>query len=191
MHKFTIPKIIVLIFLSVLFYACGTNRNLYSKPEQGKIIHGILNDSIYLSVRNYCQSHSPTSLKDTIIIKYDFNHESCWNTLDLMEESRIRNAIDQYNSSIAKAINNRPGISVFQFREAGNHFNKYKKWNTEIITDSTALLGKKIFYQKVLCGNSAIILPDKRFLLIRSDSHFEALTFSSETISKILAITTD
>ncbi len=180
--------ILSFLILTFLFYSCGANRRLYTNKDDGQISHGILNDSSYIAIKSFCQQYSSVQVNDTIIIKYDFNHENCWNTLDMTEESRIRNVIDSYNASIDNEKSNRPGISIFQFREAGNAFNKYKKWNTEIKIDSSGVLGNILFSQRVVCGSSAIILPDKRFVIIRSDSHLEALRYTSEMIKAILDI---
>lgn len=187
--KSTLSSIILFTLISLFtLCSCAANRRLYTNKDDGQVSHGILNDSSLIAVKSFCQQHSSAPVNDTIIIKYDFNHENCWNTLDMMEESRIRNVIDNYNTSIANAEKNRPGISVFQFREIGNGFNKCKKWNTEISVDSTGLLGNILFSQKVVCGSSAIILPDKKFIIIRSDSHLEALRYTSEMIKVILDI---
>jgi len=164
---------------------------MYNDKDNGKVIHGILNDSAYTALKEFCQLQSSSKINDTIIIKYDFNHEHCWSNLDMGDKDHINRVIDNYNASITNSVNSRPSISVFQFREPGNGINKYKKWNTSIGIDSSRLLSNLLFTDQVVCGSSAIILPDKRFILIRSDAHFEALRYTSEMTTAILNINND
>ena len=189
--KFNLVYILYCISAMIVLACCNSASRLYSSKDDGKVSHGVLNDSIYTSVKQFLQSYSNTTLHDTILIKYDFNHESCWDMLDTRDKENIKRVIDSYNSTIQKVIDERSAVSVFQFRQPGNNINNYKKWNAKIIIDSSGLLGNILFYDKVMCGSSAIILPDKRFLITRSDSHFESLRYSKEMIEAILKIRND
>ena len=80
--------------LLVVLAGCGANRRIYSNKDDGRVSHSVLTDSTYNTIRQYCLSFSSNKINDTLIIKYDFNHESCWSTLDESEESHIRKVIE-------------------------------------------------------------------------------------------------
>jgi hypothetical protein len=123
-------------------------------------------------------------LNDTVIIKYDFNHETCWDRLDVQTDDYIKRVENGFNERIVKAIKERPAISVFHFRETGNDFNKYVKRNADIIIDSSGLIKKLLFDRRTVCGSSAIILPGGRSVILKSDSHFMAMQNTSVVITE-------
>ena len=69
---------------------------------------------------------------------------------------------------------NRPGITVFHFKENGTNYNKIVKWNSAIQTDN-GLLKNLLFRERAICGSSAVVLPSGKYVILKSDSHFNAL----------------
>ena len=80
----------------------------------------------------------------------------------------------------------RPNVSVFDFRESGNNINKIKKWDSSIIIDSASQLMNILFKERSTCGNSIIVLPDKRFVFLRSDAHSEAMDITQKKMLEYL-----
>lgn len=167
--------IAAIIFIST-FSNCSSSK-LY---RTGKYFKGSLNDSDYVKLREYL--HVKT---DTIVLKYDFNRETCWDNLDRADDSYIRTVVKNYQSLIDSISKLRPQISIYQYREPGSQINKFKKWNEQIKIDN-GLLRKMIFTEKTVCGTSAVILPDKNYILIKSDSHFEAVLLTKDVLSVLL-----
>lgn len=167
--------------------SCGTSSQIYSYGNKNKTYTGQLGDSIFLSLKKYLTINANSKLKDTIIIKYDYNNETCWNNLDQSEDENIRGFIKKYKEKILLVLFTRQNVSIFNFREAGNSLNKIKKWDTSIIIDSSKQLFNLIFKERCTCGNSIIIMPNRKFVFVRSDSHFEVLDFSQKRIEEILS----
>lgn len=55
-----------------------------------------------------------------------------------------------------------------------------------IIIDSSRQLFNLIFKERCACGSSIIVLADKRFVFVPSDSHSEALDFTQEKIRQLV-----
>lgn len=153
---------------------CWAQRNPSVPSEPTRFV---LTDSVYKELRQFLADSSGTTLKDTIIIKYDYNKESCWNMLDRQDDAYINGIIRQQQQRIQKERMARPGISVFMYREPGNNINKLKKWDPDIQIDRTGNLQKWLFGKRKICGNSVIVLPDRTVLLFPSDAHFQALQY--------------
>jgi hypothetical protein len=128
-----------------------------------------------------------TSLKDTIIIKYDFNNETCWDLLDQKDDNHIMGFVARHQERVQHVLKTRQNVSVFNFREPGNNLNKIIKWDKSIIIDSSKQLFNLLFKDRCTCGSSILVTPDKQYIFIRSDSHFEALDMTGKQIEEILS----
>ena len=174
---------IAFLFLLVLYCVLSGSAYSQSKPSTvTSITTGVVSDSIYRQVKAYLSSLSTGTLQDTIIIKYDFNRESCWNMLDRQTDVYIKNVILQQQQRIQRTLMARPGISVFSFREAGNKINKLKKWDQTILIDQSGNLRKWLFTKKRICGSAIILFPDGHFVYFEVDPHFEALDYKVKEI---------
>ncbi len=175
------PLNIIRLFAFLLICTgCSTMAGLPSEAD--KTSTGLLDESAYRSLRQILSAHAPAGLKDTILIKYDYNNESCWNFLDTKDDNHIRGFITRGNERILNVSKSRPHVSVFQFREPGKNLNKIKRWNTAIIVDSSRQLFQLLFKKRSICGNSIAVLPDRRFVFLRSDSHSEVLDLTHDKI---------
>jgi len=161
---------VVLILIAVTVMAC-TEARLY---RDGKDHKGTYPFAKVEALRKYLSEASGQTIKDTIIIKYDFNNETCWNLLDEKSDEYIARITNGTNIMVAMYKNTHPETSVFQFREKGKNLNKLKLRNTEIIIDSGYLL-KNIFTTRTTCGTSLKLYPNGNYELIYSDSHFTAI----------------
>jgi len=132
------------------------------------------------TLRAYLQRFSVEKLKDTIIINYNFNKDHCWQMLDEKPKKYINKVIENSKKYVADALLARPYISVFSFREAGDYFSKYKKYDNTILIDS-GYLKNDFFTDNAVCGTSLMVFPKGNYLYVRSDPHFEALTFLFNT----------
>jgi len=165
-----IKKTIILLIFSLSVIACAGPKAVSKNEKQ--------NDHFTLvkveNIKNYLSVLSNKPVKDTVIIKYDFNYESCWNTLDQQTDLYINNIILSTNDFISKYKIAHPGTSVYQIKEGGKNFNKIVLWNNKILTDG-GYLRKNIFTRKTICGTSLILYPDGSHKFFYSDSHFMAL----------------
>ncbi|WP_312750982.1 hypothetical protein [Epilithonimonas hominis] len=128
----------------------------------------------YDNLKTYLASKN-ISVKDTIVIKYDYKNESCWNLLDEQSDSRIKNVLQNFKKHIKDFNDKHPEAIALNFREPGRNFNKLKLWDDSIIIDENLFLKNTIFKKKNMCGNSAIILNDGSYVLRSSDPHFDLL----------------
>jgi len=165
------------IFACLLFFIMATSCSSLLYTGTGAIEKGTLTPAALDSLRSYLAGATPAALRDTLIIKYEFNHETCWDLMDRRPDSVImRNVVhyQQYMQTLAAA---RPQAGIFLFREPGNDFNKIKSFNNQILIDNGYL--KNLFFRKkATCGSSVIVDPEGNYLVRKSDSHFESLHLS-------------
>ena len=181
-----IGKLVGLFFISLYMLGCTPARKLYRSNDKNKVSSEKLSDSTFANLKQYLTSITKTQLKDTIIIKYDYNNETCWDLLDQEKDDYVNLVISSRMDRVKKIESERNNVSIFAFREPGDKFNKIKKWDKSIIIDSDRYLFNLLFKERSTCGNSIIVLPDRRYVFIRSDSHSEAMEYSQEKIIELL-----
>ena len=181
-----VKRIIIIIFAVILFISCSSTARLYTPEDRNRVYSGTLDHNTNLSLRQLLARQAASDLKDTIIIKYDYNNEGCWDLLDQKEDNYVQAYVTRHKERIQMLQLTRPNVSVFNFREPGNKINKIKKWDSSIMIDSTRQLMNMLFKERSVCGNSIIVLPDKRFVYIRSDSHSEAMDLAQNKILEYL-----
>jgi hypothetical protein len=176
-------------FITILIIAesCGTTSQLYRYDDKNKTYIGQLSDSTFAVLKKYLTITANSKLKDTIIIKYDYNNETCWTILDQSEDDHIMGFVRRHKERVQQVLATRQNVSVFDYREPGNSLNKIKKWDNSIIIDSSKQLLNLLFKERCTCGSSIIVMPDKRFVFLRSDSHSEVLDLTQKQIEEILS----
>jgi hypothetical protein len=120
------------------------------------------------------------------VIRYDYKYDDCWQLLDRQSAEYIHGVVNAHNARVAKFNYERKGVSLFEYRDAGNNFSKLKLWDQHVKVDTTGFLFNLLFSKRAGCGASAIILPNKRCVIIRSDSHFTAMELSSGKVLELL-----
>lgn len=164
--------------LSVLIYSCSPK--LYV-DENKRYQAGTLTDAQMDSLHTFLKQNERLTLKDTIIIKYDFNKDGCWNDLNYQNAEFLNNVRWTFQKNILEKAAARPKVAIYQYREVGESFSQVKSKGLEIETDPGFL--KKLLFQEVTtCGTSAIVLPNGKFLLVKSDPQFSALLLNAKDI---------
>ena len=81
-------KTTLLTSLIVLIIAIGCNSTgrLYRGDEKKRIYIGKLSDLKFQRLKDFLFASTNSVVNDTIIIKYDYNNESCWEILDLKDD---------------------------------------------------------------------------------------------------------
>ena len=170
----------------ILLQGCESTAHLYRSDNRKKVYFGYINDGTYSQIKQFL-STATSKLNDTIFIKYEYNNETCWNYNDQhRSDDEIRLGISRWQAFLQETQNNRKSISIFRYREPGNNLNKIVKFDSSIQIDNKKFLYNLLFKTRTTCGSSIMIMPDKRFLFIRSDSHFEALFKTKQEIEDIL-----
>ena len=179
-------KIVFVLFLLIFVLSCTPTSKVYRTGDKEKYLVGDLTEIGYNKVKQISTLLSKTTLSDTLIIRYDYNYDSCWTVLDFQSDEYVQSVVTGRQTHIQTEIKNRPGITVFSFRENGNNISKLKKWDNTIIIDAKHELFNLLFYNRSRCGNSMIVMPDRKYILTRSDSHFDALRYTKERIGQLL-----
>ena len=180
--SFCIFLIVILIFTE----SCNSSR-LYRLDDKNRISHGQLSESTFNALKQFLTTTTNATLKDTIIIKYDYNNETCWDILDQKDDNYIMGFVTRHQDRVQQVLKTRQNISVFNFREPGNNLNKIIKWDKSIMIDSSKQLFNLLFKDRCTCGSSILVTPDKQYISIRSDSHFEALDMTEKQIVTIIS----
>jgi hypothetical protein len=181
-----IPKIKIQLFtslfLSLFLYACSPK--LYV-DENKRYQAGTLTDAQIDSLHTFLKQNERLALKDTIIIKYDFNKDDCWKDLSYQNAEFLNNVRWAFQKNIQEKAEARPEVAIYQYREDGKSFSPIKSKGLEIETDP-GFLKKLLFNEITTCGTSAIVLPNGKFLLVKSDPQFSALILNAKDIEKKL-----
>lgn len=172
LQAFTLP------FLLTLVYACSPK--LYV-DENKRYQAGTLSETQIDSLHAFLKQNERLALKDTIIIKYDFNKDDCWKDISYQNTEFLNNVRWAFQKNIQEKAEARPKVVIYQYREKGESFSPIKSKGLEIETDS-GFLRKLLFKEITTCGTSAIILPDGKFLLVKSDPQFSALILNAKDI---------
>jgi hypothetical protein len=176
------PQLFTFLFLSIFIYACSPKLYL---DETKRYQAGTLTDSQVDSLHLFLKENQRLALKDTIIIKYDFNKDDCWKDLSYQNAEFLNNVRWAFQKNILEKAEARPKVAIYQYREDGKSFSPIKSKGLEIETDS-GFLRKLLFKEATSCGTSAIILPNGKFLLVKSDPQFSALILNAKDIEKKL-----
>jgi hypothetical protein len=175
-------QLFTLFLFSILIYSCSPK--LYV-DEDKRYQAGTLTDAQIDSLHSFLKQNERLALKDTIIIKYDFNKDDCWKDLSYQNAEFLNNVRWTFQKNILEKAEARPKVAIYQYREVGNTFSQVKSKGLEIETDP-GFLKKLLFKENTSCGTSAIILPDGKFLLVKSDPQFSALLLNAKDIEKKL-----
>ena len=175
-------SLLFLFLISLVTISCKSHYQY----ENAKYAGGKLSSQEMLDLRNFLVTKSSQAVRDTIIINFNYNNANCWQRLDQESDEYIQNFVDGSKEYVVKNTENRSKMNYFQFREPGKNINKKILWDDSISLDETLFLKNLLFLNKQSCGNSAIILPNGDFIILKNDSHQEALSFNKKKISEIL-----
>jgi hypothetical protein len=178
---FTITAFVIV--LSV-FISCKPTSSFYY--ENNKVNVGKLSDSTYTEIRRFLLNHTDQALRDTILVKYDFNNDRCWNRLDQRDDNHIKRSVDFRNDRIKKILESRKDITILTFREPGDNVNKVISKNESIKVVRSKLLLDMFFEKRYECGSSIAIMPDKRFVVFYGDSHSQILDLTKSKFQDII-----
>jgi len=177
------------VILSLLsLNSCQPTSRIYRENDKGKVTIGKLPEEAVAIIKQHLFNITKQELKDTILIKYEYNNETCWSISDMIYkdsviESMIKSRITYHQTQLLK----RHQVSYYHFRQPGNSFNKLVGKDKNILIDKDLVLNKLLFSEITTCGSSIIIMPDGYFILTKSDSHQQFLSYSSATINKMLS----
>jgi hypothetical protein len=171
------------ILLIIGLISCATPK-LYREPENISV--GKLSEKELLDLKFFLQPFTSGKQRDTLIIKYEINGESCWNNLDMRPDDYINKVLINGQNYRNRIANERQGVSFYHFKEKGNRTNRLIKWDKEIRVDEQGNLGQLLFKQKASCGSSAIVLPGGEYVIMLSDSHLIGFSLTKEMISEAL-----
>jgi hypothetical protein len=175
-------QLFAFIIISTVIYGCSPKLYL---DETKRYQAGTLTDAQMDSLHTFLKQNERLTLKDTIIIKYDFNKDNCWKDLNYQNAEFLNNVRWTFQKNILEKAEARPKVAIYQYREDGKSFSPIKSKGLEIETDS-GFLRKLLFKEATSCGTSAIILPNGKFLLVKSDPQFSALILNAKDIEKKL-----
>ena len=114
---------ILIIGVFLFTESCNSSR-LYRLDNKDRSYHGELSDPTFINLKQLLTKYSNTPIKDTIIIKYDFNNETCWDILDQKEDNYIKGFVTRHQERVQQVHKTRLNVSVFNFREPGKNLNK-------------------------------------------------------------------
>ena len=95
-----IKNFIVIIFTLTLLISCGSTAKLYKTDDKKRVYSGTLDDNTNTFLRQLLTKQNASNLKDTIIIKYDYNNEGCWDLLDQKDDNYIQGFVTRHKERI-------------------------------------------------------------------------------------------
>ena len=158
-------NLLVLLLFPTLFFA-------QSKRQKTPI--GVLETEDFKNIKEFLTSKN-LAIKDTIIIKYEFNGDGCWSMLDEQDDDYIKKVSDGMNEYLKIFIDKHSGAVAYRIREKGKNFSKYVSRDPTISVDDNGILKNLLFNKRKMCGTTAVILDDGSYALKYGDSHFQVL----------------
>lgn len=168
-------------FLFCFLLSCATNKGIQNSfknmGHQQIYKTGLLSSFQYDSLHYFMQKNNkPLSKTDTLIIKYHANGDECWKLLESNEGSnKIKQRIERNNEYYKNIIKYRPNTMFVKVKQSGDNYTKMVRLDNEFITDSFNILKNNLFEENYMCGTSAIILPNRKYILVQGDPHLEAI----------------
>ena len=163
-----------------VFTACAAPK-LYRSNRYSTTV---ISEETLNKLKSYLQKHEVSTVKDTIIIKYNFNGDDCWRMMD-SDQQKLESVLSAYQAHHKMVALKRPNVSIFEFSAKGKNQNNYKLNNSDILIDEGDIR-ELLFKEPTTCGSSILILPTGKCLIVKSDSHFEALNLNSKAIDSLL-----
>lgn len=80
---------ISLIAILGFIVSCNIISKMYHFDDNNRIYKGQLSESAFNTLSQFLTANSNSKLKDTIIIKYNYNNETCWDLLDTKDDIYI------------------------------------------------------------------------------------------------------
>lgn len=77
------------IFVFTIIQSCGPYSKLYRSDNTDRNYNGILSDSTYNTLKLFLVKTTSKKLYDILLIKYDYNNETCWDLLDQKDDDYI------------------------------------------------------------------------------------------------------
>ena len=179
-------KTTIILLLSSIILCLNVSCKSHYLYENSKYGGGKLSSSEIVDLKSFLGNNVSNTVQDTIIINYNYNNANCWQMLDQQSDEYIQQFVEGSKEYVLKSTEKRDKISYFRYREPGKKVNKKILWDDSIAFDETLYLKNLLFLNKQSCGNSAIILPNGDYIIVKNDSHSEALTFNKKKISEIL-----
>lgn len=187
-----ISSFLFIFFIGLAVFAgCTPSARIYHIGNGKRAYAGLLQDTTFTALKQFLIKTTNQSLRDTILINYDFNHETCWSNSDKESDEVLHDWVARSQAVTKMVYVERPALSYFRFREPGDDIPKIKKWDKEIIVDSSRRLFNMLFSERCACGSSVLIMPDRRFVFVRSDGHLQALHATAKDIQSVFDGTYD
>ncbi len=175
MNRQSFTLILLLLAFSFLTNCSIKYKNNYI--SKNTLSQGTLTDSVYSELSKILFESTNYKPKDTIIINYNYNNYNCWINLDKQNDSYINAVILGKGKRIRTKLSYSENTSVYRFKQVGNKFNKVILRDNSILTDEKSKLFNLLFNHEIKCGNSILIKPDKKFIYLKNDAHFELLNY--------------
>ncbi len=77
--------------------SCTTSKLYLTNNKQS----GILTEAKADSIRHYLDKILGEQIQDTVLIKYEFDNETCWNVLDGQSDQYISSVIESRNAYVS------------------------------------------------------------------------------------------
>jgi hypothetical protein len=169
-------NLITIVFVLCIYISCKVPA-APSVSRDNKVVKGSLSNSQYKLVNQALQSILGRSVKETLFIKYNIVKDDCYKFSDRMVDDALANLVRQEIASINKINVYYPDVTASNLREVGHNFSRFIKWNDSIRVDQNGAIFKSLFQGRYTCGSTAIVFPNKTFILVNGDNNFAALQF--------------
>jgi hypothetical protein len=177
-----IPVIVVLFFSTSVSYG-----QQYSVALQQHTISGQLPAAQYEALRSLLQGYSILPLKDTLIIKYEYDMQQTG--IPVVEnDDIIQQNITTELRMLHNAMLKRKNITLLSMIEPGNRADSMKIYNNMVNVD----LAKSVYrllLNDLNAVNSVIILPSGKYICFNSADGWAALRVSGGEIQQLLSST--
>ncbi|HMO33003.1 MAG TPA: hypothetical protein PKE63_02540 [Lacibacter sp.] len=174
---------VILLLGSCLLAILPAGAQQLRTGDAGKIVTGRIADTIYQKVLKALVLEPDN--EDTLIINYAYNADTCWNALERQGADDITQVVQQRQHRFRMRTIGRIFNRFYTVYEPGNRTPKVISFDYTYQRDANRQLFYLLFAERCICGQSIILLPDRRYIRIRSDSHLGVLNITADEIEAV------
>ncbi|RYY69589.1 MAG: hypothetical protein EOO13_09105 [Chitinophagaceae bacterium] len=178
---------VLCIIIPLMMVSLFTMGQQYNVGLQQNTVCGQLSKAQYDSIRSVLQAYQYLPLKDTLIIKYQYE-STLMVPVASENDDLIQQSITEELRMLHGAQIHRKNISLLNLMEPGGRADTLAKYNNLANVDEAGVVHRMILNENKNF-NSVILFPNRKYICINSADGWAALKLKSGELQQVLSAT--
>ncbi|MBC7937482.1 MAG: hypothetical protein H7Y86_19215, partial [Rhizobacter sp.] len=161
----------LILVIQTIFAAVGLAQ-VQQPVTQANITTGRLTTAEYDSVRTLLKQYSTIDLKDTIILKYQYDVVPAGNQPNTLDVEIIQQMVTGELRKLHSAMAKRKNISLFNLTAPGTAADSLLMYNNLAMIDTSGILQRLLLTRKS-STSSVILMPGRQFICFTAAAGWE------------------